>query len=90
MDPSLINQTAPYLSTALLAYFGNEQLNYILGPSSQYIGEQLLTNIKKIRVERYIHDSAIHIVIAVCEDHIKIVTVYHPDDRWTHHKIRRQ
>ncbi|QXO95197.1 DUF4258 domain-containing protein [Methanospirillum purgamenti] len=38
----------------------------------------------------YIHDTAIHIVIAVCVDHIKIVTVYHPDDRWTHHKIRRQ
>lgn len=38
----------------------------------------------------YIHDSAIHIVIAICEDHIKIVTVYYPDDRWTHHKFRSE
>ena len=38
----------------------------------------------------YIHGSAIHIVIALCEDHIKIVTVYHPVGRWTHHKIRKQ
>lgn len=37
----------------------------------------------------YIHDSVLHIVIAVCEDHIKIVTVYHPDTRWINDKMRR-
>jgi len=37
----------------------------------------------------YIHDSVLHIVIAVCEDHIKIVTVYHPDNRWINDKMRR-
>jgi hypothetical protein len=38
----------------------------------------------------YIHGFAIHIVIALCEDHIKVVTVYHPDDRWTDHRIRKE
>lgn len=51
MDPSLINQTAPYVSTVLLTYLGKEQLNLILGPSSQYIGEQILKKIKTIRIE---------------------------------------
>ena len=38
----------------------------------------------------YLQGLVIHIVIACCEDHIKIVTVYHPDDRWINNQLRRE
>jgi len=31
-----------------------------------------------------------HVVVAQCEDHVRIVTVYHPEeDKWIDYKIRR-
>lgn len=31
-----------------------------------------------------------HIVVAQCEDHIRIVTVYYPEeDKWVDYKVRR-
>lgn len=38
----------------------------------------------------YLGGLAIHVVVASCEDHIKIVTVYHPDDRWTNGRFRSE
>jgi hypothetical protein len=36
----------------------------------------------------FLQELAIHVVVACCDDHIKIVTVYHPDDRWTQNRFR--
>lgn len=37
----------------------------------------------------YLQGIAHHVVIGCCEDHIKIITVYHPDESWTTDRFRR-
>jgi hypothetical protein len=36
----------------------------------------------------YLRGFAHHVVVACCADHVKIVTVYHPDDSWTNNRFR--
>lgn len=38
----------------------------------------------------YLRGLAIHVVVACCEDHIKIITVYQPDDRWNNDRVRSE
>jgi len=38
----------------------------------------------------FLHKTPIHIVLAVCEDHLRIVTVYIPDESvWIEYRTRR-
>ena len=38
----------------------------------------------------FLKNTPYHVVIAQCEDHIRIVTVYYPkEDKWVNYRIRR-
>jgi hypothetical protein len=38
----------------------------------------------------FIENESYHIVIAQCEDHARVITVYHPEkDKWIDYRIRR-
>ena len=38
----------------------------------------------------FLNNLPYHIVVAECEDHIRIITIYRPDeDKWRSYKIRR-
>ncbi len=38
----------------------------------------------------FINDAAYHVVIAICFDHLRIITVYIPEDgKWTDYRKRR-
>jgi len=38
----------------------------------------------------FLDKNPYHIVVAQCEDHIRIVTVYYPEeDKWVDYKVRR-
>jgi hypothetical protein len=38
----------------------------------------------------FINHAAYHVVIAICTDHLRIITVYIPEDRkWTNYRKRR-
>jgi len=37
----------------------------------------------------YLRGIAHHVVVGCCADHIKIITVYHPDESWTNDRFRR-
>jgi hypothetical protein len=38
---------------------------------------------------RYLRGIAHHVVARCFEDHIKIITMYHPDENWTNDRFRR-
>lgn len=38
----------------------------------------------------FLHNYAIHVVVACCKDHIKIVTVYLPDERGIDDRFRSE
>lgn len=39
----------------------------------------------------YINDQPYHLVVGICEDHLRIITAYEPDEsHWIEYKIRRK
>lgn len=38
----------------------------------------------------FLEDTPYHLVIARCEDHVRIVTMYHPkEDKWVDYRVRK-
>ncbi|WP_067052325.1 DUF4258 domain-containing protein [Methanofollis ethanolicus] len=39
----------------------------------------------------FIHDNAYHVVLGICQDHLRVITTYMPDEQhWTDTRTRRR